>query len=71
MLQREINEVKQTQKRIELELNIIKRVIDKHAFEEIRPDYLKKLQRIKASVENGKGIRLNSQKELRNYFENL
>ena len=71
MLQKEIKEVKQTQKRIEVELNMIKKAIDEHAFEEIGPEYLKKLQKIDASINNGKGIKFNSYKELRNYFKNL
>lgn len=71
MLQKEIKEVKQTQKKLELELNIIKKVIDEHAFEEMRPEYLKKLQKIDASINKGKGIKFHSQKELKNYFENL
>ncbi|MEK7502950.1 MAG: hypothetical protein AAB556_00715 [Patescibacteria group bacterium] len=70
-LQREINEVKKTQKRLELELNTIKKIIDEHAFEEIRPEYLKKLDKISAEINKGKGIKFSSQKELKNYFKNL
>lgn len=71
MLQKEIKEVKQTQKRLEIELNILKKAVDEHAFEEVRPEYLKKLQRIEASMNKGKVIKFSSQKELINYFKNL
>ena len=71
MLQKEIREVKQTQKRIETELNIIKKIIDDYAFEEVRPEYLKRLKKIDASIKQGGGRAFKNPTELKKYFESL
>lgn len=71
MLQREIKEVKQTQKRIEIELNMLKKAVNEHAFEEIRPEYIKKIEKISVEMGKGKGTKFSSKKELKNYFKNL
>lgn len=54
-----------------MELGVLKMAINEHALEEIRPEYLKELEKINAGIEKGKGIKFSSQKELRNYFKNL
>lgn len=70
-IQKELKRVLETQKRFEVELNMIKRAVDEHAFEEVRPEYLKKLNRISTEMKKGKGIRFNSPKELKDYFQKL
>lgn len=70
-IEKELHKVVETQKRFEVELNMIKKAIDEHAFEEVRPEYLKKLERISMGMKNGKGIRISSQKELKDYFQKL
>ena len=70
-IQKELKKVIETQKHFEVELNFIKKAIDEHAFEEVRPEYLKKLEKISREVKNGKGVRFNSPRELKNYFKKL
>lgn len=70
-IEKELHKVVETQKKFEVELSMLKKAIDEHAFEEVRPEYLKKLNRISAEMKKGKGIRFNSAKELRNYFQKL
>ena len=70
-IQKELKRVIDTQKKFEYELNMIKKAIDEHAFEEVRPEYLKKLEKISREMKNGKGIKFSSSKELRDYFQKL
>ena len=71
MLYKEIKEVKATQRRLETEFNILKKAINGHLFEDLRPEYLKKLERITFSTNKGMGKKFSSQKGLKSYFKNL
>ena len=71
IIERELHKVLETQKRFEVELSMIKKAIDEHAFEEVRPEYLKKLNRISMEMKRGKGVRFGSPQELKDYFQKL
>ena len=67
-IERELHKVVETQKRFEVELSVIKKAIDEHAFEEVRPEYLKKLARIDAEMDKGKGFKLHTRQDLKKFF---
>lgn len=70
-IQKELKKIAETQKHFEVELNMIKKAIDEHAFEEVRPEYLKRLARIDAEMDKGKGVKLRTHQDLKKFFTNL
>lgn len=70
-IQKELKKVIETQRRFEVELGLVKKAIDEHAFEEVRPEYLKKLAKIDAAMDKGKGIKFQNRQELKRYFDKL
>ena len=69
-LQKEIQQLKERQKRLERTLSFI---IARHRKEEkdVRPEYLRRVRRILKNMQAGKGIVVvHSQKELKRFFAN-
>lgn len=71
ILQREIREIEQTQQLLEVKLNVLKKAIDEHEFEEVRPEYLKRLKMIDTSIKQGEGRIFKNSTELKKFFESL
>lgn len=71
IIKRELRDLKKRQARLEGALFALLQK-DPHEYEEIRPEYLKKLERITKDMDKGNGVTvLHNRKELREFFRTL
>ncbi|MEK9209433.1 MAG: hypothetical protein AAB926_01225 [Patescibacteria group bacterium] len=60
-----------TQEKLEEKLDLLQKMFKEEIQDEIRPEYVKKLDRIDAEIDKGKGVKFSSISEMKKYLRSL
>lgn len=60
-----------TQESLKKKVNMLQKMVEEEIQEEVRPEYIKKLDRLDAEMDKGKGTRFLSAEEAKEYLKNL
>lgn len=61
----------ETQEKLREKLDLLQKMFEEEIQEEIRPEYAKKLDRISADLDKGRGVRFLNAREAKKYLRNL
>lgn len=59
------------QRKLQIRINAMQRIIEDQLREEIRPEVLRKIEKRSKAMDGGAGIKLKSVKEIKEFFRNL
>lgn len=67
----EYMKIVKTQEELKNKVNLLQKMFQNEICEEIRPEYIKKLERLDREIDKGKCVRFTSVSEMKKYLHNL